>query len=335
MTPDFKKSTVDLLAKRSAYKCSNPDCRKATVGPNEDIGKAIVLGEAAHIYGARPGAKRYVESMTDLARSEITNALWLCRNCHKLIDSDDERFSAELLFLWRSEHERFLLSELGNISDKLLFEDSTAKLKPFHEYPQIVKRLVLDEPPSWEWRLAAELLRHLLQPHFMRLRDLQDGLYARPLYQLTIEEVPDWTRLKLAEFECLASPYGRLLTRLTKSFGEPGEKGDINEIHYVCRLIEDLVKQAVSLEESIYFVHVPEECEGAVNLLKNVMGSQILKLEEISKKLDEVVELSTAEHNEESTDTKTISMVITLELPDGWSKEFSREMSKIHSELEF
>ena len=75
MPPELCKKTIDILAKRAAFKCSNPDCRVGTVGPNRDPLKSTVIGEAAHIFGARPKAKRYLSHMTDVARAEITNAI--------------------------------------------------------------------------------------------------------------------------------------------------------------------------------------------------------------------------------------------------------------------
>lgn len=93
------------------------------------------------------------------------------------------------------------------------------------------------------------------------------------------------------------------------------------------------MKQVVLLEESIHFVHVPEECKEAVSLFKNLMGSQVLKLEDVPKKLDEVVELNNSSHGEESADVKTISMVVSIDIPDGWSDLLSREMIKIYAGL--
>ena len=117
MVPDFNKKTIDILAKRAAYKCSNPDCRVNTIGPNSDPEKATTIGEAAHIFGAREGSKRYDLSMTDSFRAEITNAIWLCRNCHKLIDTDEQKYSTNILFAWRAKHEEFIASDLGSITD--------------------------------------------------------------------------------------------------------------------------------------------------------------------------------------------------------------------------
>ena len=111
-------ATIDVLAKRAGFLCSKPDCRVATVGPNTNAEKATTIGEAAHIYGARPDAARFNDAMTDQARAEITNGIWLCRNCHKLIDADAQKFSAKMLFAWREEHEAFVAQQMGNRADR-------------------------------------------------------------------------------------------------------------------------------------------------------------------------------------------------------------------------
>lgn len=139
--PDFNQRTIDILAKRASFKCSNPDCRASTVGPNSDPTKSTLIGEAAHIRGARPQSKRYVSGMTDAARAEITNGIWLCRNCHKIIDTDDIRYTTDLLFAWREKHEEFVLSELGNSSDRIQLDQRESLLSTFEGYPPIVRRL--------------------------------------------------------------------------------------------------------------------------------------------------------------------------------------------------
>ena len=57
--PDFSKKTSEILAKRAAQLCSNPNCLKKTSGPHSNPEKAVNKGEAAHIRGARPRSARY------------------------------------------------------------------------------------------------------------------------------------------------------------------------------------------------------------------------------------------------------------------------------------
>ena len=328
MIPDFSKKTVDILAKRAAYKCSNPDCRVNTVGPNSDPEKTTKIGEAAHIYGARSGSKRYNHRMTDSARAEITNSIWLCRNCHKLIDTDERKYSANVLFIWREKHEEFVVSTLGNSTDKLVYEEQLSHLKEFNDYSPIIKRIITDMPNGWEYRLAAELMRFLNEPLFRKLNDLNVGLYIKDIENVDSDKAFKWIQERLVELTRIISPAIGLLDRLTKSFGEPGESGDMNEIHHVTKLIKEYLEHVIAFEERIRFVNVPDEYKRAVHLLKNLIGSQIEKLANVPSYLDEVVSY-VEKTNEETETTKVFEREIVFDIPDYWEKAFNNEINKL------
>ena len=106
--PKFSQRTVDALSKRAAQTCSNPSCRKPTSGPHSDSSKSVTKGEAAHIRGARPGSARYDPDMTDAERAEPANGIWLCRECAKVIDADEDKFPVILLQEWKASHESWV-----------------------------------------------------------------------------------------------------------------------------------------------------------------------------------------------------------------------------------
>ena len=61
---NFTELIKNKLAKRVSYICSNPNCRKMTIGP--DSKKCINnIGVAAHICAAAPGGPRYDAKMTE------------------------------------------------------------------------------------------------------------------------------------------------------------------------------------------------------------------------------------------------------------------------------
>jgi hypothetical protein len=94
---NFTKATIDSLAKRVGYICSNPDCKKHTVGPNEKTDKATIIGNAAHITAASISGPRYNREMSKDERKNIENGIWLCSNCSTLIDRNPKTYSIELL----------------------------------------------------------------------------------------------------------------------------------------------------------------------------------------------------------------------------------------------
>lgn len=106
--PDFSKKTVEALAKRAAQTCSNPECREPTSGPHSDASRSVVVGEAAHIRGARHGSARFDSNMTNAERANPANGIWLCRKCAKLIDADPARFPPTLLKEWKHSHEAWI-----------------------------------------------------------------------------------------------------------------------------------------------------------------------------------------------------------------------------------
>jgi hypothetical protein len=97
--------TKDALAKRVAFKCSNPKCGRETSGPQAER-KVINIGVAAHISGASPGGPRYDASLSPEERTSIANGIWLCQNCAKLVDNDTERYTVVVLEAWKKAAEQ-------------------------------------------------------------------------------------------------------------------------------------------------------------------------------------------------------------------------------------
>ena len=328
MAPDFSKSTIDTLARRARFQCSNPDCGAHTVGPNSDPAKATTIGEAAHIMGAQPGAARYDAAMSDATRAAVTNGIWLCRNCHGQIDRDATRYSAELLFAWRKDHEDRVARELGTRGDRIRHETEMAALDFLSSYPAIIQRIVIDKPEGWEWRFVAELMRHLNKPQLKRLRNLQSGHYYSPQPRVQRDQFLGWITERTHVMSNLVGPLAGLLDRLNTSWGAPGEPGDIEEMHDVCILIRDALAAIVDLEESLHFAHIPEEGEAVRSVLMNAIGPNAARLAEIPDKLDEAVAMISTEHGGTAEEPLIIHWTLTFELPKDFNKRFDEALRR-------
>lgn len=107
---EFSRPVIDRLAKRVGMKCSCPDCRMPTSGPDGDDGVTNV-GVAAHISAASPGGARYDETLTPEMRSDISNGIWLCQTHAKLIDDDELTYTSAVLHDWKETAEHMAALE--------------------------------------------------------------------------------------------------------------------------------------------------------------------------------------------------------------------------------
>lgn len=331
--PGFSKNTIETLARRARFQCSNPNCRAQTVGPNSNPEKATLIGEAAHIAGAKPGAARFDDTMSNVTRASITNGIWLCRNCHGQIDRDEQMYSTELLFAWRKDHEERVARELGTRGDRLRYETEKAQYSFLAEYPAIIQRIVVDKPRGWEWRFVAELMRYLNKPILKRLRNLQGGHYYNPQPRVESEKFLGWVMERVHIMPKLVETLAGLIDRLNMSWGEPGEPGNIEEMHDVCVLIGENFSAIVDFEETVQFAHIPKEGEAIQSLLSNAIGLNAARLSELPDKLDEVVAMIDTKHEGTVEEPLIVQWEFQFDLPEDLNERFESALRKYKIEM--
>jgi hypothetical protein len=113
MRDDFSEEAKRVLAARVGNRCSNPECRASTSGPQVDPARIVNIGVAAHITAASPGGPRYRREFSSETRSHPSNGIWLCQTCAKLADNDPDRFTEEALRGWKLQAERAAFVRLG------------------------------------------------------------------------------------------------------------------------------------------------------------------------------------------------------------------------------
>src|ERR1700730_7037868 len=113
MRDEFSQKIKEKLASRVAHKCSNPDCRASTSGPQLLPDESVNVGVAAHITAAASGGPRYEATMSASERAAIKNGIWLCQICAKLVDADELRYSLDVLLRWKIIAEREAQCQIG------------------------------------------------------------------------------------------------------------------------------------------------------------------------------------------------------------------------------
>lgn len=151
MRDDFNDKTKEILAKRVGFRCSNPNCRKLTSGPQKAVEKAINIGVAAHICAASEEGPRYNKMQTSDERKSIENGIWLCQNCGKLIDNDEMRYTADLLYEWKKISETAALLEIQG--DKIVVENDDRNI--IQNFAQCFDRPAFQDPIQQEGSIEA------------------------------------------------------------------------------------------------------------------------------------------------------------------------------------
>lgn len=307
----FRQGVIVTLAKRSANRCANPDCGAITSGPTEDPLGSINVGEAAHIYGAHAGSARYDPSMEATDRRSITNAIWLCGNCHKMIDDDPPRYPAGLLFEWQRDHERKVAEKVGKAGADLRRKYEDRHLEEFGRLSYLAERIIIEKADFWEYRLTAEVLRFEMAPVLQRWAALHRGLYMKPNYLVPKMESANWIQTRIAETLQITHALSELMNvEFARAWGEPGVPGNDISIVSTCRLFAGVCASAIDWEEKVRFAKVDEAFEEVRDLYVGIAGGLIDEAAKVPAYLNSVFsgEPEPGEYR----------LSLTLDVPEGW-----------------
>ncbi|MHB8200986.1 MAG: hypothetical protein ACYDD9_09250 [Acidithiobacillus sp.] len=117
---NFSSPTKEILAKRAGYMCSFPGCTVITTGPSTESPSGVSnSGMACHIYAAAPGgcARRVSTMRTKEQLEDVSNGIWMCYQHGKIIDTDEDAYTADMLFTWKkfAELRANLSNTLGRV----------------------------------------------------------------------------------------------------------------------------------------------------------------------------------------------------------------------------
>ena len=100
-------TTKRKLLAASGNQCAHPDCNELMF----DLDHETILGKICHIKGAKPKSARYDKDQSDEERHSFGNLIALCGKHHDLIDDNEDRYTVELLFRWKTNHEESFLKQ--------------------------------------------------------------------------------------------------------------------------------------------------------------------------------------------------------------------------------
>jgi hypothetical protein len=231
---DFGSSIKEALAKRVAYRCSNPNCRSVTIGPHVQPTRTVNVGVAAHIAAASVGGPRFDGRQAADDRASIDNAIWLCQTCAKLVDSDVDAFSVSRLRRWKVEAEAETLRSLnGSEEDDVYPQPSTTQHLPVPRIAGEPLAAARERLLKFGWQ---PVYNHWSYKDDERVRSGNGPLMWRRGYHELVDACP--TGLAYCRFK-YRDAYGNELQVVTA--GEPdGDEGDVVVWSWSIRLQEHL-----------------------------------------------------------------------------------------------
>ena len=107
--------TRKLLWSRSGNRCAI--CRLELAIDATACDDASLIGEECHIHSGRETGPRHNSSFEINEIDAYENLLVLCRVHHKMIDDQDETYTAEILRQIKSDHEKWVQEKLAGTSE--------------------------------------------------------------------------------------------------------------------------------------------------------------------------------------------------------------------------
>lgn len=232
MRDDFTKTDKDILAKRVGFKCSNPNCRKVTIGPNSDVEKTVNVGVAAHIKAAASGGKRYDSNQTVDERGSIENGIWLCQTCAKLIDSDEQKYTCDLLLRWKIISENAAALDVENPPESSSGNVFITAINPIQS--QIAYTIINQTPPQRTiLPIKNKLIERLKQSPQKYKLNLSNGDNEMEVFAREIDSAfkdAGWTNIG-SIYRCVG-------------FYPPGVTFEVHDVNEINQFIADIFSSA-------------------------------------------------------------------------------------------
>ena len=111
-----------MLWGRAAGRCSKPDCRIDLYEDETETDDPTLVGENCHVVAESDDGPRADPSMPVDRRNSYANLILLCRNHHRVIDTQEGEYTVEWLHQMKAEHEAWVKEQLGFDTAKQ-FED--------------------------------------------------------------------------------------------------------------------------------------------------------------------------------------------------------------------
>lgn len=148
MARNYNINTIKELYAKSGNQCSFPNC-------NVQLFENGNQSQVCHISGLNPESARYDKNMSDEERNSYSNLILLCPTHHKIVDSNPNKFSSEVLQLMKRQHEKIVSKNVFD-NQHLIFKEKMQRIFSQNRFDKIINEQSFVAPFDEEYIFMLE-----------------------------------------------------------------------------------------------------------------------------------------------------------------------------------
>lgn len=240
--------TRKMLWGRSGNRCAFPDCRRELVEDETLTDDPSIIGEEAHIVARKEGGPRGESELTKKERNQFDNLILLCRNHHKIIDDQVEKYTVDKLKRMKEDHLAWVQNNLDFDKDRQ--NDELTYSAYIDEWSQLAN---LENWETWSLSVLSNDQPSIPVDHFESLEELNKYILNRfwPGRYPNLESALQNFRFVLNDFMSVFLKYAEKIGPENEMYGTrkfykgvgygQGHDQELEKYHYHVDLVQDLM----------------------------------------------------------------------------------------------
>ncbi|AUX30512.1 MULTISPECIES: SIR2 family protein [Sorangium] len=189
------------------------------------------------------------------------------------------------------------------------------------------QRIAIERPDLWEIRLLSKVIDDEFRALFEKRSDMRFGFAEGPPLRLEGIDVLQWIQDQYDTARRIPANISVLFgTAFEEAMGPPGVPGDPEKIAYVAKRVAGEYRKVIEWDVQWRRLSNQPELSRIVALSRSAANRLAACFESWSEELRSAVQRMVAR---ELPVGSTVKIVLTLDLPEGWEGEMTREMSKL------
>ena len=196
----------------------------------------------------------------------------------------------------------------------------------FRELPGNLLRLIIEQPPHWEYLLFSGSLAHEISELADLKRDWRYGIVEGPCSRMTPRHFMDWFQTKVRDINLAVTNTNRILSEaLPRALGPPGVSGDPGAILHCAKRLAGIYRTALEYRLDFGRVELHPELEKLKAAAARLSDNVVREVEDFSSNFDRDLKQAIIE----ARAGKKVEANAMLKLTSSGTEEYSEEVRRV------